>query len=149
MPVDPNEINIAEMTAGEFIALVHDSSDEEVRATFQKVGAADALDRIFAMMSDYYRPERAGDVDATVQWRINDGVEDHHYVIHFTPQACETRSGTVENPRTTVSTDIVRFARIVSGQANPARLLMTRKLKASGDVLFARKIDGFFDIPKV
>lgn len=149
MAPQPQDIDVESMTAEEFIRLVHDSSDDEVRTTFQQVGAAAALDRIFAMMTEYYRPERAGDVDATVQWKINDGITDHHYVISFRPDRCETWSGTVDDPRTKVSTDIVRFARIVSGQANPVKLLMTRKLKASGDVMFARKIDGFFDIPTV
>ena len=147
MAIDPQDINIDEMTPEEFIGLVKSSNDEEVRTTFREVGTASALDRIFGMMSDYFRPERAEGVNATVQWRINDGAEEHPYVVTFSDGTCEAHRGTVENPRTTVSTDIARFARIVSGQANPVKLLMTRKLKASGDVMFARKIDGFFDIP--
>ena len=147
MAIDPQDINIDEMTPEEFIALVKSSSDDEVRATFRDVGTALALDRIFGMMSDYFRPERAVGVQATVQWRVSDGAEEHPYVITFDNGTCEARRGTMDDPRTTVSTDVARFSRIVSGQANPVKLLMTRKLKASGDVMFARKIDGFFDIP--
>ena len=147
MAIDPQDINIDEMTAEEFIGLVKSSRDDEIRATFRDVGTAAALDRIFGMMSDYFRPERAAGVSATVQWRISDGAEEHPYVVTFADGTCEAHRGTVDKPRTTVSTDIARFSRIVSGQANPVKLLMTRKLKASGDVMFARKIDGFFDIP--
>ena len=147
MGIDPNDIDVESMTAEEFIDLVRSSDDDDVRTTFRAVGSAASLDRIFGMMPDYYVPARAGDVDAHVQWKINDGTDDHYYVIHFTPDACESWGGTVEDPTTTVSTDIVRFARIVSGQANPIKLLMTRKLKASGDVMFARRINSFFDIP--
>jgi alkyl sulfatase BDS1-like metallo-beta-lactamase superfamily hydrolase len=135
------------MTAEEFVALVKASTDDEVRTSFREAGTAEALDRIFGMMSLYYRPERAGDVDAAVQWKIRDEDVDHLYVVRFTPQGCTAERGTVDSPTTTVSTDLVRFARIVSGQANAVKLLLTRKLKASGDVMFARRIDGFFDIP--
>lgn len=147
MASNPQDIDIHEMTPEEFIGLVKDSSDAEIRATFREVGTAAALDRIFGMMSDSFRPERAEGVSAFVQWRITDGVEEHPYVISFADGTCETHRGTVDKPRTKISTDVARFARIVSGQANPVKLLMTRKLKASGDVMFARKIDGFFDIP--
>ena len=147
MAIDPQDININEMTPEEFVGVVKSSTDDEIRATFRDVGTASALDRIFGMMSDYFRPERAEGVNATVQWRISDGAEDHPYVITFVDGTCEARRGTVDKPRTSVETDVARFARIVSGQANPVKLLMTRKLKSSGDVMFARKIDGFFDIP--
>lgn len=147
MPIDPKDIRIGEMTAEDFIMLVKSSSDDEIRATFRAVGTASALDRIFGMMSDYFRPERAEGVNASVQWRISDGAEEHPYVIRFADGTCEAHRGTVDEPRTSVATDVARFARIVSGQANPVKLLMTRKLKASGDVVFARKLDGFFDIP--
>jgi alkyl sulfatase BDS1-like metallo-beta-lactamase superfamily hydrolase len=145
--IDPSDIDVDALTPEEFIGMVHAHSDAEVRSTFQSVGADAALDRIFGMMPEYYRPDRVGDVDATVQWRINDGAQDHHYVIEFQPDACETWQGVAEQPTAAISTDIVRFARIVTGQANPVKLLVTRKLKASGDVMFARRIAGFFDIP--
>ena len=147
MAADPEAIDVDALTPQEFIALVQSSSDNEIRASFRAAGTSKGLDRIFAMMSEYYRPDRAGDVDAQVQWRITDDGEDFLYVIHFLPDACEARPGTVDRPTTTVSTDLARFARIVAGQANAVKLLMTRKLHASGDVMFARKIPGFFDIP--
>lgn len=147
LPGDPKSIDVDAMTAGEFVALVKSSSDAEIRASFEQAGTAKALDRIFSMMSDYYRPERAAGVEAAVQWKIKAGGEIHDYVIRLTSTACKAERGTVDRPTTTVSTDVARFARIVAGQANAVKLLMTRKLKASGDVMFARRIDGFFDMP--
>jgi alkyl sulfatase BDS1-like metallo-beta-lactamase superfamily hydrolase len=144
---DPPAIDVATMTAEEFVALVKASSDDEVRSLFRTAGTAAALDRIFGMMTLYFRPERAGDVDAAVQWRIRGEDVDHLYVVRFTPEGCTSERGTVESPTATISTDLVRFARIVSGQANAVKLLLTRKLKASGDVMFAKRIDSFFDIP--
>ena len=147
MSTDSPGINVDTMTAEEFVELVKASSDEEVRISFREAGVEAALDRIFGMMTLYYRPERAGDVDAAVQWRIRDEDIDHLYVVRFTPEGCTAERGTVESPTSTISTDLVRFARIVSGQANAVKLLLTRKLKASGDVMFAKRIDGFFDMP--
>ena len=147
MPIDPQGIDVDRMSAEEFVGLVKSCNDNELRAAFRGAGTAQALDRIFAMMTEYYRPERAGDVDATVQWRITDDGEDHHYFIRFTSTRCETARGESDDATTWITTDLARFARIVVGQANAVKLLMTRKLKASGDVLFARKIEGFFDLP--
>ena len=82
-----------------------------------------------------------------MQWRITDDGEDHQYVIRFADGQCVTSRGIEPSPTTSVSVDLARFARIVAGQANAVKLLLTRKLTASGDVRFARRIDGFFDIP--
>ena len=147
MSAEPPAIDVQTMTAEEFVALVKASSDDEVRASFRAAGTAAALDRIFGMMTLYYRPERACDVDAAVQWRINDEGVDHLFVVRFNTEGCTAERGTVESPTSTISTDLARFARIVAGQANAVKLLLTRKLKASGDVMFAKRIDGFFDIP--
>ena len=147
MAVDPDTIDIQAMSPDEFIGLVRAHSDAEIRDTFQAVGSSEALDRIFSIIPDYYRPDRAGDIDAKVRWRINDGRDEHHFTMHFLPDRMEAMRGHADDAIGTVTTDIVRFCRIITGQANAVKLLLTRKLKASGDVMFARRIQGFFDIP--
>ena len=148
MPAQPLDVDINAMTPEEFVLLVRDSSDDQIRATFRAAGTEQGLDRIFDIMEDRFLPERAAGVSATVQWRITDEGEDHAYVIGLHDGQCETRRGTAQRPTTTITTDLARFARIAAGDANPIKLLMTRKLKASGDVNLGRRMATFFDIPE-
>ena len=147
MTAQPLDVDIQTMTPEDFVVLVRESSDDQIRATFRAAPTKAALDRIFDIMQERFLPENARNVSATVQWHITDGGEDHPYVIGLHDGKCETRSGTAQKPTTTITTDLARFARIAAGDANPVRLLMTRKLKASGDVNLGRRMAGFFDIP--
>lgn len=148
MPVQPLNVDIHAMTPEEFVHLVRDSSDDQIRVTFRAAGTEEALNRIFDIMEDRFLPEKAGSVTATVQWHVTDDGEDHPYVIGLHDGQCETRRGTAQRPTTTITTDLARFARLAAGEANPVKLLMTRRLKASGDVNLGRRMATFFHIPK-
>lgn len=120
MAAEPYDVDVDAMTAEEFVALVR----------------------------DHFAPDRAGGTTGRVQMRITDDGEPHPYVIELEGEPCSTRRGTADDPRTTITTDLVRFTRIAVGQADGVKLLLRRKLKASGDVSLARRIPGFFDIPE-
>ena len=147
MAVEPLDIDISATSPEDFARLVKDSDDELMLATFHAVGTKKALDRIFAIMRERYV---GGDKhNAPVQWRITDGRGEHPYVVTLRGAECPPPAGTADRPTATLTTDLARFARIAAGQANGVKLLMTGKLKASGDVGFARKLPSLFDIPKV
>ena len=147
MAVEPVDVDMESLSPEEFARLVKDSSDDVMLATFHDVGTKQALDRIFAIMQERY--VGGNKPDATIQWRIKDGSEQHTYVVTLKDGVCETTPGTADRPTTTLTTDLARFARVVAGQANGVKLLMTGKLKAAGDVNLARKLPALFDIPKV
>jgi putative sterol carrier protein len=144
---EPVDIDVDTLTPGDFATLVHEADDDTLVATFHQVGTEQALDRIFAIMQDHYRPDRAGDLTATVQWRIDDEGETHPYVVELTAEGCTTARGEADHPTTTLATSLVHFTRIAAGQANGVTLLLRRKLRAGGDVNLARKLPGYFDIP--
>lgn len=147
MPTQPVDVDMNALTPEEFARLVKDSKDDVLLATFHDVGTKQALDRIFAIMQERYM---GGDqYDASVQWKVKDGSDEHAYIVTLHDGTCETRSGKTDNPTTILTTDLARFARVVAGQASGVKLLMTGKLKASGDVNLARKLPSLFDIPKV
>lgn len=58
-----------------------------------------------------------------------------------------TRPGEDSGADTTLKLDLARFARVAAGQANGVKLLLTRKLKASGDIALAKEMPTLFDIP--
>jgi putative sterol carrier protein len=146
---EPVDVDVESLTPDEFAHLVSEHDDDTLRATFRAVGTGRALDRIFAIMQERYLPQKAGDIDATVQWRISDDGQEHPYVVHLAPESCATEAGETSNPDTTLKIDLARFARVAAGQANGVRLLLTRKLKASGDIGLAKKLPTLFDIPSV
>ena len=144
MSVEPVDVELESLSPEAFARLVHDSNDDVVRATFRALGTAAALDRIFAIMQERYVGK---DANAVVQWQITDAGDQYDYVVELDGPTCTTRAGIAGTATTTLKTDLARFARLAAGQANGVKLLMTRKLRASGDVNFARKLQGLFDIP--
>jgi alkyl sulfatase BDS1-like metallo-beta-lactamase superfamily hydrolase len=140
-------MDIERMTPEDFVALMRRDDDAQVRATLDEVGTGAVLDQVFANMADRFLPERAGDRTATVQWRIDDRGEEHRYVVRLAAGTCTTERGSVDGADATIRIEVVRFLRVAAGQRNPTKLLLTRKLKVAGDVLLAKQLDGFFDIP--
>ena len=145
----PVDVDVDALTPDEFAHLVKDHDDATLRATFRAIGTGRALDRVFAIMQDRYLPENAGDLSATVQWRITDDGQEHPYVIELEGPSCVTSAGEAPSPDTTLKLDLARFARVAAGQANGVKLLLTRKLKASGDIGLAKRMPSLFDIPSV
>ena len=143
------DVDVDALTPEEFARLVKQSDDDTLRATFRSVGVTRSLDRVFAIMQERYLPENAGSTHATVQWWISDDGQEHPYVIELTPGSCVTSAGEASSPDTTLRLDLARFARVAAGQANGVKLLLTRKLKASGDIGLAKKMPTLFDIPSV
>ena len=146
---EPIDVDVDTLSPEQFALLVRDSDDETLRATFRAVGTKRALDRVFAIMQERYLPDRAGDLDATVQWRISDDGQEYPYVIRMQGATCTTAPGEDSGADTTLKLDLARFARVAAGQANGVKLLLTRKLKASGDIGVAKKMPTLFDIPSV
>lgn len=145
---EPIDVDIQSLSADEFAALVADHDDDTLLATFRAIGTGRALDRIFADMEAHARPEKIKGTDATVQWHVTDDGEQHSYVVELSPDgSCSTRRGEADEPDTTLKIDLARFARVAAGQASGVKLLLTRKLKASGDVNLARKLESFFSKP--
>jgi putative sterol carrier protein len=142
-------MDIDAMTPEEFAQIMADSDDKRVRQVLEDAGTKRALDRVFAIKQERFLPDKAGDRSATVQWRITDGDDVHRYVVEIDDGTCRTRSGEADDPDATIKIDVVRFLRVAAGQANPTRLLLTRKLKVGGDVVLAKKLDSFFEIPTV
>lgn len=137
-----------EITPEQFAKMVADAGDKEIEATIEQVGVKETLDRIFTGFEERFRPDRAEDVDATVQWRIKAKDGEHPYALHIGDGTCKARREEADDPQTTMSIKLVPFVKLVTGHAEGMRLLMTRKLKVSGDLMFAQRMQGYFDQPK-
>lgn len=137
-----------EITPEQFAKMVAGASDKEIESTIAKVGVRPTLDRIFAGFEERFRPDRAEGVQAIVQWRIKADGEEHPYAVRIADGKCVAGREEADDPTTTMSIKLVPFVKLVTGQADGMRLLMTRKLKVSGDLMFAQRMQGFFSQPK-
>ncbi len=141
-------ISGTDVTPEQFVQLVSAATDDEIAQTIRAAGTESVLDRIFDGMQERFLPERAQGVDATIQFAVTDDGTPHHYALEIANGSCAVEKGTADQPRVTLTTDIVSFARLVAGQAQGPQLFMTGKLKVSGDLMFSARIMTFFDQPK-
>lgn len=137
------------ITAEEFARLVATWEDDSIITEgIRAVGVDRVLERILGEMCRRLRAEQAGDLDATVQWVVEVRGERHAYALHVRDGECTVESGEAPDPRVTFRLDLASFARLVTGQANPFSLLLTRRMRVSGDLLFARRVPRFFEMPR-
>jgi len=98
-------------------------------------------------MPDTSRPEREGGSCADSQWVVVDEGSDLPWVTATHGGACEVRSGPADSPKVTLRADLVSFVKMIAGAANGTQLFMTGKLKLSGDMMYAMKIESLFERP--
>src|SRR3954462_9287387 len=109
-----------------------------------------------ALIGEVFRrfPERLSDAgrrqNAVIQWRIGDredGDYDRWFVVLRNGE-CVTGKDLDEKPRVTLTLGAVEFMQLVTGNADPLRMLLKRKLRIRGDLIFAGKIESLFTIPR-
>lgn len=136
-----------EITPEQFAQLVAGAADEEIAATVRAAGTNEVLDRIFESMQERFLPDEAQGVDATIQFVITDGDEEHPYRVAVRNGTCWAERGRAEDPEVTITTDVVNFAKLVTGQAQGPPLFMAGKLRVAGDLMFSTRVMTFFERP--
>lgn len=141
--IDPTSV-----TPEEFAQLVASADDDQIVDAFHAVGTGEVLDRIFKGMQERFVPAKAEGVDAGIQWNVTDDGTEHSYVISIRDGACTIAKGSSENPKVALTTDVVSFSKLITGQAQGPQLFMSGKLKVTGDIMFSQRITGFFATPQ-
>jgi putative sterol carrier protein len=143
-----NQVDPQHVTPEEFARLVKGSSDGDIASIVHQAGTADVLDRIFEGMEQRFVPAKASDVDADILFEITDEGDTHSYVVAVHDGSCKAERGTVDNPKVKLTSGLVSFVKLVTGEAQGPQLFMAGKLKVSGDLMFSTRIMSFFDQPK-
>lgn len=148
MSARPEEIDLSHITPEQFSALIAGSDDDLILNTVRETGARPVLDRVFQGMQQRFLPEKAKKVDATFQWVVTDEGQEHPYAVTIKDGTCQIEPGTIENPTTTLTTDLLNFLKVVAGQASGPALYMTGKLKVAGHPMVAAGYQSYFEVPK-
>jgi putative sterol carrier protein len=122
-------------------------SDEELETQVKDMGVDQVLGDIFAGMEDAFQPDRAQGENASIQYDIKANGDVKQWSVEIADGKCRTSEGAAADPRLTLTLGVVDFVRLIFGQAEGPQLFMTGKLKLKGDMMFAMKMQKYFDRP--
>jgi putative sterol carrier protein len=149
VPGGLDDLDFAGVSPEDFAKIVKGLSKQEIAEI-----AADAplrqrvLREIFSRMERQFRPEAAGSLKALIRWQVT-GDPDAVYEVTIVDGTCAVHEGRTDaEARVTLTLGDAEFLKLVSGNANPVTMFMTRKLKLGGDVGLATGLTRLFDIPK-
>ncbi len=123
--------------------LVTGKSDD---ALYDAIGSdfESLLDEVFEAMAGAFVPERAGDASGVVQWNIGTPQGIRCYQLAFESGRCQARRGD-RDARVTLTALLPDFLRIAAGQLDPMEAYFKRAMTASGDLLFAKRQEAWFE----
>jgi putative sterol carrier protein len=152
--VDPKEfaasIDTSEVDPQEFARTIAAASDEQIREGLSGPMRERALSEIFRRMEEHFDAAKASGVEAVIHWRVGGGPEGGYtqYETVIQNGNCTVSEGGTAEPRVAFQIDDpVNFLRLVTGNANGPMLFMSGKLKIAGDMMFAARVQSFFQIP--
>ena len=145
--VEQPDADVTQVTPEQFAELVGQATDEEIAQVVRAVGVDATLDRIFQGFEERFRPEKAQGVSAVVQFVITDDGSEHAHRVSIDNGTCSAEPGRTDNAKTTLTTDVVSFCKLIAGKEDGTQLFMAGKLRVGGDLMFATRIMTFFDRP--
>jgi len=98
---------------------------------------------LFAKMDENFNAEAASGIDAVFQYEFSD--DDNYYVV-VKDGTKDIQQGDHDSPTVTISSDVATFMGIVDGSVNGMQAFMSGKLKATGNVILAQKMQTLFPI---
>jgi hypothetical protein len=141
---------LAAVEPGEFIRIVKQMSDKDVKEVMESPNREPIIGAIFQRMPELFRADRAGSTTATTHWSITgrpDGGADE-WTVRFADGACTSVPGHDGEATLSLAMSPVDFTKVITKSGNPVMMFMTGKIKAKGDLGLAANIANFFDIPK-
>lgn len=98
---------------------------------------------LFAKMDENFNAEAASGIDAVFQYEFSD--DDNYYVV-VKDGTKDIQQGDHDAPTVTIASDVATFMGIVDGSVNGMQAFMSGKLKATGNVILAQKMQTLFPI---
>lgn len=130
-----------------FARLVKSASKQQLSTVMASSVRRPVLDAIFGRMSEFYSSKGASQNTQVVHWHIKDGSDVDSFTTTMSDGTCRVTEGAEGEFRTSLTMPGTEFLKVVTNNANPVTLFMTRKLKVDGDVGFATALQKMFTIP--
>ena len=138
-----------EINAEEYAALVADASDEDLERGLAENREL-VLSEVFNRMPEAFRADKAGDLDAVVEWRVKGAADGGHdsWQLTIRDGRCTLAREGSEDPTVTLIVGPVDFLKLVTGNASGPMMFTFGKLKVRGDLMLAARIQSFFAVPR-
>ena len=99
---------------------------------------------ISEMMVERFLPEKAQGVTAIVQFELT-GDDGGNFWLDINDGGITANEGVAESPKTTIKSSAEDYLKIATGELNGMQAVMSGKLKISGDMGVAMKMQNMFD----
>jgi putative sterol carrier protein len=103
-----------------------------------------SVGNLFDEMPNVFDAEKAGDFDATVQFKLT-GEDGGDWFVVIANGEIEVEKGVAESPTATLLMEAADYAAMVSGELNPMTAFMQQKVKVEGDLNSVMKFQTLFD----
>jgi hypothetical protein len=143
------ELDFSAVTPTEFRRIVKETPAREAAEFMAGPYRRRVLDELFSRMERLYKPAAAPDEEAVIRWRIcaPDDTWDI-YEAHIGGGHCTvTPHATARTPTLVLTLGGTELLKVASGNASPASLFLTGRVKAQGDFRLARSLTHIFDLP--
>jgi putative sterol carrier protein len=102
------------------------------------------IDELMTRLPQAFVPEKAGDLEATVQFYFT-GERASDWWVVIRDGTCLTGRGEKPAPNVTIKVDGQDYIDLVNGDLNPLSAFMQGKLIVSGDVTLAMRLRSLFE----
>jgi putative sterol carrier protein len=100
---------------------------------------------VFDAMPAHFKPEEAGDMNATVQFDLS-GEGGGQWHARLADGKLTVEPGTAAQPNITIITSADNFLALVNGELKPMPAFMTGKVKVKGNVSLLMKMQSLFSL---
>lgn len=101
------------------------------------------VSKLFANMAGQFNAEKAGDINATVQFDLS-GANGGQWYVQVADGKVNVHQGTTSEPTATVKMDGDDYSDMVTGKLNPMTAFMSGKVKVEGDLGAVMKFQTLF-----
>jgi putative sterol carrier protein len=105
------------------------------------------VDESFVTMQSIFNPSAAAGLNKTFQFNIS-GEQAGTWVLKVANQTCELVRSAVENPSITFNIKDQDWLSIAEGKLDAMNAFMTGKVKVTGDMMLAMRLQNLFPVKR-
>jgi putative sterol carrier protein len=98
---------------------------------------------LFEQMPEHFDAEKAGDMNATVQFDLS-GEGGGKWYVNVADGQCTTSEGTFDEPTATIRMDATDYVDMIAGRLNAMEAFMQQKIRVEGDLSTVMKFQTVF-----
>jgi alkanesulfonate monooxygenase SsuD/methylene tetrahydromethanopterin reductase-like flavin-dependent oxidoreductase (luciferase family) len=127
-------------------AFVRRSDDRRLERT---IGSQPGLRVVFAGLARRFSPERARGFEGDIQYELapRNGGPPRRWTVSISDGRAVARPGGAPDPAVTFRIGLGDFVRLVGGELDPGRALLTGRLQVDGDLAIAARVGEMFGGP--